>query len=85
MRQQLAVLRELLSIEEREDYLLSLAAYCGSVLDVISYRDHDNAIDVFLLEFDNDEDANRAQILMGFDQVSNSNLAALTIPTNRMH
>lgn len=85
MRQQLAALRELFSIEEREAYLVSLAAHCGSVLDVISYRDHDNAIDVFLLEFDNDEDANRAKMLMGFDQISNSNLATLIIPTNRMH
>lgn len=85
MRQRLHELRELFSIEERESHLMSLASHCGSIVDLISYRDYDNAIDIFLVEFDNETDAHCARKLMGFNPISNSNLAALTIPTNRMH
>lgn len=85
MRRRLSEVRELFSVEEREECLLELASHCGHPQDIISYRDHENGVDVFLVEFDSFDEACRAKMLLGFGQIPDTNLASMIIPTNRMH
>lgn len=85
MRQQLNEVRELISIQEREDSLRSLATLCCGSVEIISYRDHDHDRDVFLLEFKTARDALLVHNIMGCNQVSDSNLASIIISTLRVH
>jgi hypothetical protein len=85
MRNQISELRQLISIEEREKQLYSVATHCGNPQDIISYRDDANQIDIFLMEFDSHEDAYRAKMLMGFSQIADSNVASIIIPSSYLH
>lgn len=85
MRQVLTNLRHILSIEDREKSLFSMARYCGKPHDILSYRDFDNGVDIFLVEFDSYEEAHRAKVLMGFSPVADSNIASLIIPSSYLN
>ena len=85
MRQEIADLRLVESVEERESLLFSLAAQCGTPLEIMSCRDDRNGIDIFLIEFDAPDEAMRANMLLGLTVVADSNVASVIIPTNTFH
>ncbi len=82
LKQSLSVLRHIVSVEDRELRLFSLARQCGSPQDILSCRDVKNGVDIFLIEFDSSEDACRARALMGLSPVAGSNIASLIVPSS---
>lgn len=85
MRQYIFDLRLIESVEDREAMLYTLASECGTPLDILSCRDYHNGVDIFLIEFDDPDEALRAKMIMGFSVVANSNVASVVIPSSTFH
>jgi hypothetical protein len=84
MRKHILNLRQIGGIEERKSRLnLILSQYSSSQL--LAYRDEEANVDVFIIEFDNQEEASQANVLMGLTHLSGTKLASLIIPTYYLH
>ncbi len=73
------------SVQDRENGLIKLAKHCGNPMEIMSFRDVDVGVDIFLIEFESLEDARRAMMLMGWAHVEGSNVASVVIPANIFH
>jgi hypothetical protein len=84
MRKHILNLRQIAGIEERKSRLnLILSQYSSSQL--LSYRDEEANVDVFIIEFDSQEEASQANLMMGLTHLSGTKLASLIIPNYYLH
>ena len=84
MRKQLLNLRQIGTIEDRAHHLNLILSQCFNS-NLLSYRDNDANVDIFIIEFDSPEIASQANLIMGLTHLSGTNLASLIIPTNYLH
>ena len=84
MRKHILNLRQIGGIEERKSRLNLILSQCFSS-QLLSYRDEEANVDIFIIEFDSQEEASQANLLMGLTHLSGTKLASLIVPTYYLH
>jgi hypothetical protein len=84
MLSRISEVHQIASIQEREECLRSIVSNCGQLKDIISYRDYNKRVDIFLMEFYSPADAHRSELLFGFPLVGQT-VTSLTLPSNLFH
>lgn len=80
-------LRQIGCIEERKSRLNTILSQCFNSNDtnLLSYRDEESNVDLFIIEFGSQDEASQAKLLMGLTHLPGTNLASLIIPTSYLH
>jgi hypothetical protein len=84
MRKNIKNLRQIGGIEERKSCLSLILSQCFDS-NLLSYRDEEANVDIFIIEFNSQEEASQANLLMGLTNLPGTNLASLIIPTGYLH